>query len=493
MRINVRPLIIGLICVTGLLVRAGDALALYSPRLSRGVSAIRQDVNSSRAQNGSQSVLEEVESIKAYDRASRENKEATGIPGDVNVAQEMILNSINIYKPYDTLAMIFNYNYVNDEIVSTCLRDDIWQLETIRDIVGSEMLKAYMLRDTYHGDILARDYAYLTDNIDLLRKYGSNPQAKILVQNQNYFYGISSKEYFFGGDPPAEGELNYYSNADPILGYGQTTCPEGEFERAITEVVNSYKNITNTVGGNSLFSLERWGDLMAMARANARSRARQWIRANEIGLTLGGEEGGNVESLIKRDGLNRFVGSIKTQWQILKNMVGPVTPFFDKKSYTAPPGTQAAEAALNSRTGQDCVYYYHEDGTFRDCLENQLEEYNRCKDDRQEAEERYGIDCDRYRNKNEIVSASDLLRRQQAMMEENANTMEDVETAFSYSLTFDSVGENNLYAMDDVLWDMNMQIQRGYEDVGDEDDKAVPTINRGVKTLLDKQCVNRNQ
>ena len=488
----IKKLITGLLCVTGLLIYSGEALALYSPRLSQGVSAIRQHIQSSQAQNGGQTILEEIEQIKAYDKAKRDLKDETGISGDAKVAMEYVFKTINaafiLSKGLDSLAMVFNINFVNGEIISTCLRDDIWHLETLRNIVGSEMIKAYMLRDTYHGALLMNDYIYLNTNIDLLRKYGSNPQAQIHATRGAFPITVTSHEYFFNADQTADDQINYYSNVDAFLSYGgETSCPEGEFERAIEEVVNSWQTLKGTIGGHSLFSATKWGSIWAMAEANSRTRAEQWIKANQLELTVGGEQGGNPQSLIKRDGLNRFAGDLKTQIKILENMVGFVTPFFSKKIYQAPLSTATARTGI----GADCVFYYHEDNIFRDCNENQMEEYQRCKSDPEEAKQEYGIRCDRYVNRNEILSVSTLLTRQQALLEENQQTREEVKTAFIYSLTFDSVAENSLYDMDRILWDMNSQIRRGYEKVHEEAGLSIPTLTREITALSDRQCVNK--
>ena len=80
-KIRKHLLIIGLTLLIGLTVQAENALALYSPKLSRQVSIIKQHVQDSQAQNGTESILEEIEQIKAYDRAKRASNKETGIAG----------------------------------------------------------------------------------------------------------------------------------------------------------------------------------------------------------------------------------------------------------------------------------------------------------------------------------------------------------------------------------------------------------------------------
>jgi len=70
--------------------------------------------------------------------------------------------------------------------------------------------------------------------------------------------------------------------------------------------------------------------------------------------------------------------------------------------------------------------------------------------------------------------------------------MEDVENAFVYSITMDSVAEQNIYEIDQILWDMNKHIQRGYEAVDKEAGEGIPTLIREVEALS-KQCANKQR
>lgn len=471
----------------GLTVQSNSVFALYSPRLSLQVATIRRHVQSSQAQNGTQTIIEEIEQIKAYDKAKREALEETGISGDAKMAQALVLENtlgLLLRYPFESIMMVFNFNAYNGKFISTCLRDDIWSIEALRDLVGSEMVKAYMLRDTYHGKLLQDDYMYLITNLHLLREYGSDPNADIQATDQ---YGepkiIKSTHYFFGGsDAVSEKTTNYYNNTYGFIS-NEGGCPEGEFQEAFKEVVNSAKTLATLSSGKGV----EWGSssIWQMAKANARIRAREWIMANQISLTIGGEEGGRVESLVKGGGWDKFTGSFKTQLEIIKNMVGPVTPLFDKRLYQPPPSTSTAKTGM----GADCVYYYHEDNVFRDCSENQIEEYEKCQDN-EEAAENENIRCDRFRDPKEYTSITNYLAKQQALQRKNAQTKEEVETAFVYKVTMDSVAEQNIYLIDQVMWDMNMHIQRGYGDEGGPDDTSIPTLTGEIEVLSDKQCPN---
>lgn len=480
--IKKRLIITGLIGLIGFTFQVNSALAIYSPRLSQQAAVIRQHIRDSQAQNGKNTILEEVDQIIAYDKARREAFTETGISGDVRVAQDLIFNStLNflIQHPFDSLMMAFNINAVNKEIVSSCLRDDIWTLESLRDKVGAEMLKAYMLRDTLHGALLMEDYGYLTTNLDLLRKYGSNPSAKIQATDKsNKAVTITSTKYFFGTDGT---DPNYYKNIPDWIS-DETGCPESEFQEAFREVVNSSKTLATLGSGGALDWSFR--SIWSMAQANARIRAQQWIKANQLSLTVGGTVGGKTESLVKGGGLEKFVGDFKTQLQVAKNMVGPITPFYNIATNYKPP------ADANVAVGNNCRFFRQSDGFFQVCNTEQKAQWDACRKDEITAKDK-GIRCDRFRNAAESISIADKLNAQKKLEQENADALGDVENAFTYSITMDSVAEQNIYFMDEVLWDMNNNIKRGYELVGEKGGKSIPTLTTEIAALSARQCPNR--
>lgn len=468
----------------GLTVQASNVHALYSPRLSQTVSIIKEHVQSSQAQNGSKTILEEIENFKAFDKAKRDEGRETGISGDARVAQDLIFNTtINFFTlfPLDSIMMIFNFNATNGEWLSNCLRDEIWNLETLRDFVGSEMVKAYMLRDTYHGEILMVDYIYLSVHLDLLRKYGSDPTAMIQTTEGEY----SSNNYFFGEKPQGPNPLNYYSNVGIFDSSDPTGCPEGEFEAAFDQVLRSFEVLKVLGSGQGV----EWGDIWTMAEANARIRAREWIRDNQISLTIGGEEGGSTESLVKGGGWDKFVGSVKTQLEIAKNMVGPVTAIID---YANSDKLENVEK-FQDQVEKECILFDPEEGKegeFRNCeIPVESDMYRRCKEGKEP--EQGDVRCDRFRNRDQSFSVTHFLHNQIELIEENAKAKKEVETAFIYSITMDSVAENGVYFMGDLLWDMNSQIKRGYEDVHEDAGESIPTLTREVAALSARQCQNK--
>lgn len=481
-----KHLITAICLLIGISIPINSAYALYSPRLSRQVAQIKQHVEESKAQTGGGTLLEEIEQIKAYDKAREQISQETGyaketgIAGEAQIARDLISNTLNVVESLDALMMVFNYNYVNGEFISNCLRDDIWSLEALRDLVGNEMLKAYMLRDAYHGDLLAQDYQYLTTHIDLLRLYGSDPTTTFKALLNNQTVDVTSSKYFFGKEASGSPPLNYYSNPGIFSSSEGSGCPDGEFEEAFEQVVNSWKTLNGTVGGHSLFSAEKWGSIMAMAQANARARAKEWIRANQMTLTIGGEEGGGIESLVKGGGLDKFKGKWATQYEILKNMtVGPVTPLFDSDKYEA--------TVLSS----DCVFYDQDSDVFRDCEDDQIDDYEACQEDKEAAENGPDkIRCDRFRSRNEYTSVVDYTARQRALEQDHEQKTDEIENTFMFSITLDSVAEQNLYFLDDIMFDMNSNIQRGYEKYEDAG-KGIPSLTKKIEKLSDKQCANQ--
>jgi len=480
--------IIGLAFLIGLTFQVSNAHALYSPRLTQRVGLIKQHMMDSQAQNGPGSVLEEVEQFKAYDKARRQTYEETGISGNAKAAQDLILSTINLATPVDSLFMVFNYNITNEEWISNCLRDEIWSLETLRDKGGSEMMKAYLLRDTYPGALLADDYTYLTDHIRLLKKYGSDPKAKFNTVFEGKTVYTNSNKYFFGEEPSGDPPLNYYSDVGLRTSAEAPGCPDGAFSQAFQQVARSAKTFKTLATGGGV----EWGSIWAMAEANARLRAREWIRANQISLTVGGEAGGSPRSLIKGGGWAKFKGSVKTQLKILENMVGPVTPLFEVVRWSAvATGKLISNVPLLGVIGIDrCVFYDSTANVFRNCDDTQWDEFRKCEKNK-EAATNEGIRCDRFRDTEEYASTLDRANRQLALQAENAQTKQDVETTFTYSLTMDSVAEQNIYFMDEVMWDMNSQIQRGYEGVDKKAGKGIPTITYEVGELAARQCPNK--
>jgi len=463
----------------GLTVRATSVNALYSPMISQNVAEIKEHILSSQAVNDTGSILDASKTIIAYNKAKKANRLETGMPGRARVAQELVFKTTfeNLIQfPFDSLLMVFNFNVWNDEFISNCLRDEIWGLESLRDLVAQEMIKAYLMRDIINGSILKEDYMYLVSEIDLLRKYGSDPNVLMEAENKDgKTITITSSKYFFGTDPSETDNLNYYSQS--YFRSDKTGCPDGEFEQAFQDVANAAKSV-GKMSFNPKNDIE-WGSIKQMAQANARSRARQWIQGNQISLTLGGTEGGRMDSVVKNRGMDGFVGNFKTQWQAMKSLVGPVTPFFSRSFY------KPTKGLLNTKA--ECALYDINDGVFRDCTKDQVEQYKECKKNEEEAEEK-GIPCIRYRTIDEATTFVNKLNEQVRLEQKQEQTLNEVRSAFVYSITLDSVAEQTIYDIDNILFQMNGDIKRGYEGVNKKAGAGIPSLTNEISLLSKRQC-----
>ncbi len=466
--------------------------ALYSPTISRNVSVIKEHMLSSQSVNGAGSLLSAIETIKTMREVEEAQGEETGISGQARVAQELVLENTYdavIQNPYDSLFMVFNYNAYNEQFISNCLRDEIWSLESLRDVVGQEMIRSYLLYDPIHGGLLKEDYLYLINEIDLLRKYGSDPNAPISARNQSgELVTVSSNEYFFGMEASAENAINLYTRK--YFHSDDTGCPDGEFEQAIKQVVNSWNSIASISSGeNVIWSNNEgktdvqtdnaaWGSIWDMARANARVRAKQWTAANQISLTIAGEEGAQIQSLVKGGGWDKFTGEVSTQLEIVKNMVGPVTPLFDKSLWEY--------GGLDTDKTSDCVIYYPEKSKFYDCDDQQLEELKLCRKE-EEIAKAQGINCTRYESLDEVRSLTDLLSEQIDEKEENEIAQKEAQTAIVYAITLDSVAEEAIKQMDSELSVMNAVIAQGYQEQ-DKGGSSITSLTKEVSFVAKYQC-----
>ena len=187
--------IIGLILIIGLTVQASFVHAIYSPTISQRAASIRQNVLSARTQNGTGSLQAARQHLIEEDKAARDEGRETGVPAKAAKALGKILGIMfweTIRHPFDSIFMIFNLTSTSktkqilpDTAISVCLRNDIWMLQDLRDVVAQEMVKSYMMADTYHGDLLENDYDYLTDHIRYLKDYGNNSK-----ESGKYLFGI---------------------------------------------------------------------------------------------------------------------------------------------------------------------------------------------------------------------------------------------------------------------------------------------------------------
>lgn len=484
MRHTIKKLIIGLFIITSLSL-AGETHAIYSPRIAQEVAQIREHIITAQEKNGTGTLLEATENIIQINRQRREAGQVYGISADARRVQNTLTEQAYeqaLQNPFDALFMVFNINMHNQEnpiFISNCLRDDIWQLETLRDYVGSEMIKAYMMLDPTNGKRLEKDYEYIIDQLNLLRRYGHEPSANIdLLNEKGELVSISSNEYFFQTKLEDENAVNFYTRK--FFKSDTTGCPDGEFEKEIEKIVNSLKTIRTLGSGQGV----EWGNIYEMAQARAKERAKQWIRANQLTLSLGGENGAALNSLIQGDGFNQFQANLKTQMRVLENMIGPVTPIFDKSNY------RSSESAVNSA----CAYFKADSGIFVSCDEKQLEQYKECtsriEKTRKEAINK-GYNCDRFHTIDETKPSIQVLRELNERTKRNEEEQAEAKRALTYAITLDSVAEQSIYQISGILDGMNGYIKSGYEGVDDRAGKTIPFIFEELKTFEALYCANK--
>lgn len=455
--------------------------ALYSPTISQNVAIIKEHILSSQAKNGTADVLEAIEDIKAYNKLRREGGYESGLSGEARLAMQMIEESSYLQARqhlFDSLAMVFNLNLYNREFISNCLRNEIWGLESLRDLVGQEMIKSYLKYDPVHGNLLKNDYLYLMSEIDRLKKYGSDPNAWILGQDASGKYQIlTSNEYYFNSSESGSGAVNMFTRR--YFNSDATGCPEGEFERAFENVNSSWQTLKVLGSGQGPWSADNasWGNIWEMARVNAKQKAKQWIIANQISLTLGKEEGASVNSLVKGGGWDRFVGKAKTELQIVDSMVGVVNPLFEAENWAG-------------SGDKKCAYYLQEQNKYTGCTDAQKEQFKLCKSDPAAAKNQ-GINCDRFKDLTTPKTLGQISDEQLRLIKNNQKDKEAARTAFTYSINLDSIAEQSILTFDEDLSIMNGFIQQGYEKYGIDGGGSIPRLTYELSHVTRNMCMNK--
>lgn len=285
MKILNKRIIAGLLITIGLIVQVAPAHAIYSSRISSKVNEISRHIRTARSTHGTGTLYSIVDQVTSVDENRRQAGEATGISADAAKAQETVLENVltEIFvNPLDSFFMAFNVIISSGTLISSCLRDDIWILEEMRDLTVQEMMKAYMSFDPINGDILFDDYEYLLTHIRLLKSKGANAAIgnKIKLSDGS---DMSVNKYLFGSND-AENMYELLFNSDK-------GCQSGEFDQAFAQVDRSFQTLL-TLGSSSGVD---WGNLESMAKARARRKAAEYISKNQITAAIGGREGGETK------------------------------------------------------------------------------------------------------------------------------------------------------------------------------------------------------
>ena len=561
----IRKSIIGGMILIGTLIWANPMHALYSPIISKRVGLIKQNVMEARQENGTGSMMSMIAKMKENDNAARAKNTATGMPEDARRVLGFIARGI-LKDAGDSIFMTFNILPSSGfKPISSCLRDDIWEMENLKDAVFEEMVKAYLITDQYHGEKLEKDYNYLDAEITRLKKYG------MYGREEDVYEGISASEYFFGMDlsvtpygikaPPEKiepeidekicleacnakcydvskcenacddkgackrvcdtllrGQDECKERCDDVIdtckdycGYEYDACtdrcdrdcvdpikiewqgcPEGELLPAINQVFNSFEHLKTTLNPKEMIE---WGSLLEMAEARGKRAGEEWIKKNQVTISIGGREGGTPQSLMRAGGTARLAGQTKTQLTALKAMIGPVSPLF---SFEALRGGTLDNAII--AMGKGCVYYYPETGLFQACTPQQILEYSRCLDEEENPPQRGedgeepktaeddGIECTRFRNSSNVQQYAEKVIKYKNEIKKQEREVQNAVSIFKYHTQMNTVTENNIDEIRNQLKKINTVIIFGYEGFGKDGGTGLPTFYSQMASWAKKHC-----
>lgn len=190
----------------------------------------------------------------------------------------------------DGLSLLFGRWIGTNEWISNCLRDDIWELDALKEQILDQMLKSAFLSDLVNASIMSADYKTLNAIMSGGWPVTIGTEIKYVSLKKDYKYG---KVWF----PKSK---NYYIE-----------CPYGEFTKAwkdLKRAIDSFKNI-----GTGNLALGSFAEMAKKAKIRAIKRAEQWFKANQITLTIGGSQGYSPRSLIQGPGLKGLVADLKTE------------------------------------------------------------------------------------------------------------------------------------------------------------------------------------
>ncbi len=319
-----------IIIITTIIFNINSVSAFYSPLASQTARSAKDHIKESRRVNGKGDLAIVVDNLLKKDSENRKLNKTVAIKTEAAEALTKVASHILeelFLAPLDSITMIFNYILSENSYISMCLRDDIWMLESLKDMTAKEGIKAYMLGDSTNGNILFDDYDKLRLIIRLLKKYGNRPHEK------NIETGIDEELIVKEKDKTIK-ELFYFSNdadyyyTDASYDGKEVGCP-GEFMPAIKEIVNAYDGLSTTIttGG------EGWGDLAATAKRRGEKKAAAWIEKNQIKVSIKGEKGGNPMSVSAKDikqsiikngnkNLAKITGVQKSNLETAKSLIG---------------------------------------------------------------------------------------------------------------------------------------------------------------------------
>jgi len=292
---KIRPAIIGALLGLGLLfTQAPGAFAIYSPVLSQEVTRIRGDIFVSRQQNGAGSWVSVMEMVRKDNKELQNKGEASGISGTHTQFKDMA-KAIVVQAATESFLDGFKLLIPAASGISTCLRDDIWELQALQEEVLNELFKASLLSDQVNSDRLFADYSQLQVWIDGKTDATTVPEVGI---KKNF-----DRAEWFPGAP------NYYISKD---------CPFGSVTTAIDAAKVSFNRMIETFKVN-FGSMGSINDMWNIAQKRSIQKAAAYIAKNQIQVSFGGEKGANPEGLINGSGVAGLSNTLTTAKELATN------------------------------------------------------------------------------------------------------------------------------------------------------------------------------
>lgn len=233
---------------------------------------------------------------------------------------EALLNSFS-----DGLSLIFGWWIDENENITNCLRDDVWEIKALQEQILNELLKAALLSDSTNTVILWEDYQLLERRIqggEMVKQ-----RTKINVEGLKKEYHKTSIWF------PEEGR-NYY-----------VSCPYGDFTMAFDKLKQSLDNFANTFRSDE-HALGTFASMKKAAKKRAIKKAEQWIQANQITYTLGGG-GHSSRSLVNGPGMKGLEADIETELGFIQNY-GDLIAQKAWKEFTSENGTVGVAKYIQS-------------------------------------------------------------------------------------------------------------------------------------------------
>lgn len=291
-------LIIGLLSIFIFLFQVESTHAFYSPVLSNEANLIRRHITQSKQKTGVGTF---------YDvglKLSQNQQQPSSIFNIFSNAVAETLFNGGLQNSVSDVFLLFRYWTVNEAPITTCLRDDIWEIQILQEQVLNELFKAALLGNGQDANLLWADYQLLAKRIQ-----GGEITRNGKTENLPGLKDTYKQPYWF---PNSQ---QFYIN-----------CPYGEYERAWQALSQSFDRFVATFGNAGSQSLGSFSiqSINSAARQRAIFRAQQWIRQNQLRLSIGGVDGGSQRSLIQGPGIKGLLGDLRTEWTFVSKLTSEI-------------------------------------------------------------------------------------------------------------------------------------------------------------------------